>query len=1071
MASRKSAAISGPLFGLVSLLFFISGATGLAYQVVWFKRFSHVWGSSSLAFAAVGASFLFGLGVGAYLLGRRADRMSAPLLWYGACEVGIGLFALVIPFEIAGLADAAVGLYASIPQQPVLRFLVQFLITLLVIGPPCVLMGGTLPILIRQLTAREGSLDQATGWLYAVNTFGAAAGCYLTGFHLLPTLGLLGTNNLAAGVNISIGLLSLWVGVTARAIVTQSTHASHSTQRKPTEGAVSQRPWGMFALCAAVALAGCGALLLEMTWTRQLALVLGGSTYAYTATLFVVLIGIAVGSLLFHGWLRYKIDAPIVPVAVVLVLVAGTLAGKYALPWLSHLVAQPNWQAFRGDQWGNGLVCVGASALVELIPSIAMGILFPLFVGLTHANASKVGSVVGDIYAWNTLGSIVGANAAALLFFPVIGTTGTLALAAALYLVALMAMIRWHEPRSQRMGMVAITAGVVGVALLAPGLDPRLTNMGMYKYGDPWADASSAEQRTEQLAQTESLFFREGASSNVFVTRRGGRAISLRVNGKVDASSGQDMATQLGLAYFPRFFKPDAREVMVIGFGSGCTPGKSLLFPDTRVTCCEIEPAVYEAAHWFANVNDRPHEQSRSYLEAQNQRLPPDKRRSAEQIAAAARFSMIFGDGRTAIQGSGTKFDLIISEPSNPWLAGVSNLFTEEFFRSARDHLTEDGVLAQWIQTYDFTLEDYLVIVRTLRTSFPHFGLVRLAGGVDTILLASQRPLLPTAQSCAAMQALVSQKPRVDDDLRTWFGGSDVRYLLLQSYQLSEEDLSRMVDASPSRLLNTDMRLCLEFDSPLHLFSKLLPDELASNGIRSSIRPAWQLELAQRIGCPVDTPEFYVTQGDYLLNQVNNSLTAAYHDRDATVQMARQHYQRALSLRPKFEAAERGLARANLMRSHQGDPVATFRELVHLAPQDAAAHAGLAEALLRQGMTAEALEHLRLALKHDPRIGAEKANLGWANNLAWILATHRDAALRQGDEAVQWAQQACEADDHQSPALADTLAAALAESGRFEEAIKVCQQTLARHPHNDTVVRELESRLKLYRASQPYHEP
>ena len=209
MSAKKSGSVPARLFWLASLLFLTSGATGLVYQVIWFKRFSHVWGSTSLAFAAVGGSFLFGLGLGAFLIGRYADHIAAPLRWYGLCELAIGSLALVIPFEISALVDASVGLYATIPEQPLLRYLVQFCITLVVIGPACALMGGTLPLLVRQLTARDGSLDQATGWLYGINTLGGAVGCYLAGFHLLPSLGLLWTNNLAAAFNIAIGIVSL----------------------------------------------------------------------------------------------------------------------------------------------------------------------------------------------------------------------------------------------------------------------------------------------------------------------------------------------------------------------------------------------------------------------------------------------------------------------------------------------------------------------------------------------------------------------------------------------------------------------------------------------------------------------------------------------------------------------------------------------------------------------------------------------------------------------------------------------------------------------------------------------
>ncbi len=553
MAPKKT--ISTRIFWLASLLFFISGGTGLAYQVVWFKRFSHVWGSSSLAFAAVGGSFLFGLGLGAYLLGRLADRAPAPLRWYGFCELAIGLLALVIPFEIAGLVDASVGLYSVIPEAPLWRFLIQFCITLVVIGPPCMLMGGTLPLLIRQLTSREGSLDQATGWLYAINTFGAALGCYLTGFHLLPSFGLLTTNNMAATINIAIGAISLFV---ARGLQTRAP----SRKGPAAAPAVPTVPGGrtgmaLARLYLATALTGCAALVLEMTWTRQLALILGGSTYAFTATLFVVLVGIALGSLIYHWRLRSAEPAWRVTAVIIGVLAVTTLAGKLMLPWLSMQVAPESVREWRGGQLGNGLICVGISAALELLPAIAMGLLFPLFVRMTRAGADHVGAAVGNIYAWNTLGSIAGASLTALLLFPNIGTAGAVALAVALYVVALLAVIPWQRKSDFAWGGAAAAIGAAIVVLLAQPTDPRLTNMGLYIYGD----ARMKQAGPDWMSSFKPVYFREGASSNVLVNTESSGVLSLRVNGKVDASNGSDMTTQLGLAYFPRLFKPDAKEV------------------------------------------------------------------------------------------------------------------------------------------------------------------------------------------------------------------------------------------------------------------------------------------------------------------------------------------------------------------------------------------------------------------------------------------------------------------------------------------------------------------------------
>ena len=200
-----------------SALFFLSGGTGLAYQVIWFKRFSQVWGNSSLAMGAVVASFLLGLGVGAHVVGRFSDRSRQPLLWYGVFEVAIGLFAILIPFETRWLPALSTHMYPLLFDQPLLHSVVRSALTVLVIGPPCVLMGGTLPLLVRQFTHADSPLSAWVGWLYGVNTIGAAAGCLVAGFYLLPLWGLFWSNLITAGMNLFIGAIAVvlavrWIG-------------------------------------------------------------------------------------------------------------------------------------------------------------------------------------------------------------------------------------------------------------------------------------------------------------------------------------------------------------------------------------------------------------------------------------------------------------------------------------------------------------------------------------------------------------------------------------------------------------------------------------------------------------------------------------------------------------------------------------------------------------------------------------------------------------------------------------------------------------------------------------------
>jgi spermidine synthase len=1130
MAAQRNA-VSGSLFWIASLMFFLSGGTGLAYQVIWFKRFAHVWGSSSLAFASVGASFLFGLGLGAYLIGRFADRMERPLRWYGVAEIAIGVLALLIPFQIAWLIQASAGFYPRLPDDPFWRYMVQFGITLLVVGPPTVLMGGTLPLLIRQLTARDGSLDQATGWLYAINTFGAAAGCYLTGFHFLPAFGLFGTNVACAFLNIAIGVAAVIVSMQASVVRAarpapatpeRAARAARPGSAEPSGGRISLT---LLALYIAVGLSGLGALVLEMTWSRQLALVLGGSTYAYTSTLFVVLLGIALGSLIFHSILRPAASSPWLPFVVILVLAVSCLVGILLLPKLSVMLAE--YRPSRNTLMGNGFVCVLASLILELVPAIAMGILFPLFVHLTHESAAKVGRAVGDVYAWNTLGSIFGASLTAVVLFPWIGTAGSVALATTAYLIALVLVLPVRSPLGLGLAATTLIAGAGIVWGIQKPRDPLYTNMGMYMYGN----------QIDRFLSLEKLYFAEGASSNVLVTKTNNDSVNLRVNGKVDASDGLDMHTQLGLAYFPRIFKHDARDVLVIGFGSGTTSGASLLFPETNVTCCEIEPAVYRAAPHFGHVNHRPYEKTREFLREQkqkqlsaNQQLTPE---DEAQIESEARFRIIFGDGRTTLQGSDKKFDLIISEPSNPWLAGVSNLFTEEFFEAAHKHLNEGGVLAQWIQTYNFTWADYLMIVRTLKTRFKHCGVVVLAGGADTILLASDKPLRPTQQDLAEMRKLIDASEEVSADLRKWYGTTDPAMLLMKSYKADDELLVAAVEKQPNQFLNNDLNLRLEFDAPLHLFQQL-PDPINATVQMSRISDDdWIRNLGTLVGIEPNTPEYHVALADQSVALKNDSQAlelyqkaiqldsrhapayigiSAIHLRNKNADAAIALLRDLLKIEPENLDGLRALATAQMTRGQRQEAVELWKKVVELDPKDfkslmqlsqiqlseqkhAEAVATLARAhelqpdnveviaalgneqMLLKNYT-EAVKHFKEALRLRPisaaAIKASKNQTNtpiiWANNLAWLLATAPEAELRNGEEAVYWAKQACEATNYK-PEFVDTLAAAYAEAGNFDEAVRFCQQFLDQSQFmKPEMIQAVKQRLKLYQTRQPYRE-
>lgn len=788
--------------GLALLLFFLSGASALVYEVLWFRRFAQLWGSSSLAMAVVMATFLLGLGVGARTLGALADRMRRPLLGYAACEAAIGLWALAVPGLLELLRSLYARCYPLLGDRPSLFAVLQVGLAALVLGPPCLAMGATLPFLVRQLAREGGGLGLPTSVLYALNALGAAFGCALAGFVLLPALGLDGTQVAAVATNLAIALAALPL---ARALPALEVGGGAS-DATPTER-LPPRP----ALSAAAALAGFAALVLQMVWARQLAIALGGSTYAFSAMLTVVLIGIGAGSLLLPPMLRRARD-PLRLVGPLVGALALTLAaGQAVLPLVSLAIGDLG--ALRASQLFNAFACGAASASLQLLPAACAGAIFPLLVHLSGGSRREAGLAVGRVYFWNTFGTTLGALLAHALLIPLIGTYASVLLALLCYIGA-WAILVSPLPARRRVPERVAALAVLGLgSWLLPHHDPRVTERGLYVYG-PGA--------REVFAGGQIVFHAEGASANVLVSAHGPERV-LRVNGKVDASTFQvDQRMQIGCAYLPWILRPSAREVFVVGYGSGATAGALLQVPDTRVTCAEIEPQVFRATPHFASINHRPD-------------LSP-------------RFEIRFEDGRGHLAGTAKTYDLIVTEPSNPWMAGVGNLFTREFLLAARERLSPDGLLAQWIQTYAFSPVEYRRILRTMGEVFEHMALLRMTPG-DTIVLCSRVPIVPPAEQFAEARAFLAGAGAARDDLLEVFGSADPIVLLLEHCILGGAELRALAGSALEEGIVTDANQRLEFDAPLRLFEReRVPGERVDDFLLGGVSGAWSRELARALG-------------------------------------------------------------------------------------------------------------------------------------------------------------------------------------------------------------------------------
>lgn len=791
----------------VSALFFLSGATSLGYQTIWFRRFSMFWGSSTLSMAAVVSAFLVGLALGAYLFGRFAGRCHRPLRMYGLVELCIGAWALCVPFVIHWMTQSPILSITYVPDSPVILYLIRVVITFALIGPGCILMGGTLPLLIAQRSSAE-PLGESTAWLYGINTLGAAFGCYVTGFHLLPHLGSVVTNLSMAGLNVLIGCFA-WGLSSAFPLARESrpsdphdVNAGTNTYRKlPSRGPLVP--------CAAL-LTGAAGLVLEMIWARQLAVTLGGSTYTFSATLCTLLLGIGIGGLIYH-----RISRPaavhseawyLVSLAVFFICAASAIA-QSTIPSLAEFAGAT--RLLRGSQVNNALVCFATAGILELLPAVGMGILFPAIVAANRDMVSGPSEIVGTLYFWNTLGAACAATLTFSVVVPRWGCSGAVLLAIGMYLLGL-CFILFQYMKLRPLVLVAIVAGGgLAMGLIVATELPLKTNMGMYLYG-PGAHNAKL------------LYFQEGASCNVLVTDMQDGTRSLRVNGKVDASNSGDQEMQLGCAYFSRFLRPYAKSVCVIGYGSGATAGASLLFPETRVTCCEIEPAVVEAGRWFASINHEPWKSDR--------------------------LTIVYDDARNVLQASPARFDVIVSEPSNPWIAGVSNLYTKEFYEVIRNRLSAGGLFTQWVQTYNFTTSEFGMIVRTLRQVFSEVGLIRI-NSADSILVASTAPLQICRNDIDVAQRLVDMADEIRHDLNSIFGTSNIRTLLVAHFHLSKEELDELARAS-GRTINTDLNMRLEFDAPRHLFrSSISQNERIGEAIDNLLNAAWFDECVRHWGC------------------------------------------------------------------------------------------------------------------------------------------------------------------------------------------------------------------------------
>lgn len=784
---------------MLAAAYFVSGFAGLVYEVTWTRLLTLRLGHSTAAVSTVLAAFMGGLALGALFGSRYAAHRSSrgARFAYAALEAAVILFALLLPFLLDALTPFLRWAYAD--DGPGTAFaIVRVVTTLLVLMIPALALGATFPCVVKALEGRRIS----SAALYAINTCGAALGAIAAGFLLLPSLGLNGSTAVA----VCASAVSVVLAVAASGASQAQEQPAAAVPRSSRKGSVAPSPIPATpvarpVLWLIVALTGIATFVLEIGWTRLFALLVGPSTYAFAGVLAISIVCLAGGSALAARLASSRLDAAAC-LAVVLGVAAALAASSERLAGdtIPRVIAET---MIVGSSSFLSRVASGARAMGMVMAPVmcALGAAFPLALKLAERSTGNKTGSIGPIYAVNTAAGLIGSLAAGFVILPAWGVEGALnAASVALIGAATAAVMALALSRGWRSTAAALTLVAVVAAATPSAWDQRLLASGIYKYG---RFITTADDLDVMLAAGDLRYYRDGAAATVTVRDFAG-VRSLAIDGKVDASTGGDMLTQKLLAHLPLLLHDNPKKVAIIGLGSGVTAGAALTHPVNAVDVVELSPEVVTASRLFDVEN-------RAALDDPRTRL-------------------IVGDGRSHLLLTSTRYDVIVSEPSNPWMAGVASLFTQEFFVAARAGLTPGGILCQWAHVYDISAEDLRSIVGTFLSVFPA-GTMWLVGEGDLLLIGSDERL---ASRLTGLTRHV-QRPGVAEDLAR-VGVHDA-FALLASYVGDGEQMMKYAGEAP---VQRDRMMALEFsgpravNNPLHDNSPALL-ALQAEGRRSSV--------------------------------------------------------------------------------------------------------------------------------------------------------------------------------------------------------------------------------------------
>ena len=703
-----------PFIILIAILFIFSGLASLIYQIVWFKSLSYFLGNSTYSQALVLATFMGGLSLGAYYWGRRADKARNKLKVFAFLEIGIALycFGYETIFTLAEEGLVFIVNYLELASDGSAVLILKFIVSAFTILIPTVLMGGTLPVLVDFFSNRFSSIGRNVAILYFLNSLGAVFGTLLAGFWMIQSFGLRNTLYAGASLELIIGIIAFFIANNKK-IVAPPTIPKRDQKDFKNEVIVTPKEYRITLVIAAFS--GLTAMMYEVLWLRLLIPVLSSSTYSFTLILAAFISGITLGSFLVYRYFKrvknhFKFLGVCQFLIVISVLVILPFYGR--LPYYIWSIVENN------SSYTFYLVTQFTLVFLMLfIPTVFMGMILPVAGRMAVKSVSKVGSGIGNVFALNTLGTVIGSLLAGLFFIPLIGVLGTFFLVLSINII--LTVLVFNEVKTLKRKSM-LRGGVLFVLVLLSSL--KLSDVASWKYTIMLSEVSRKINRLDppknfneflrkSKTHDEILFYKEG-QNGTFLVAKSKEEVYLFTNGKGDANSVTDLRTQVSLAQTPMILHPKPDSVFVIGFGAGTTIGNVMIHENLKYgVVAEISKEVINASTHFNHVNENPLE---------NQKL-----------------NVLNDDGVASLRMSNHKYDIIISQPSNPWSAGVGNLFTADFFKDCKKKLKKNGYLAQWFNLYEMNDKSLKLILRTVLSEFENVSLWHI-GKSDVLILCSE---------------------------------------------------------------------------------------------------------------------------------------------------------------------------------------------------------------------------------------------------------------------------------------------------------------------------------------------